>query len=225
MTRASFVAVFTRCRSRDGARCSPWHFRVAERCQVVAGTKAASYITGSKWFFRQHEFGALPMIYGTLVVAVVALVLAAPLGFGAAIFIAEYLAKAHAARGESARRAARGRALRRLWAARNSCCCATGFTTLRAFEPLSGDTLLTAGILLAVMILPDGRHAQPTTRCRAVPCRTTPRCARLGLTRAETIWSISLPQARRGIGAAMLLSLWPRPRRNDRRFPRRRPAG
>jgi phosphate transport system permease protein len=29
----------------------------------------------------------------------------------------------------------------------------------------------------------------------------------LGLTRAETIWNVCLPQARRGIGAALLLSL------------------
>ena len=27
-----------------------------------------SYVTGAKWFYRQHEFGTLPMIYGTLVV-------------------------------------------------------------------------------------------------------------------------------------------------------------
>src|SRR5690242_19828147 len=52
-----------------------------------------SYLTGLKWFFRQHQFGALPMIYGSLVVALVALVLAAPLGFGAAIFASEYLSR------------------------------------------------------------------------------------------------------------------------------------
>src|SRR5687767_5717039 len=49
------------------------------------------YLTGARWFFRQHEFGALPMIYGSLVVALIALALATPIGFGAAIFSAEYL--------------------------------------------------------------------------------------------------------------------------------------
>ena len=50
-----------------------------------------NYLGGAKWFFRQHEFGALPMIYGSLAISAVALILAAPLGFGAAIFTAEYL--------------------------------------------------------------------------------------------------------------------------------------
>src|SRR6185295_9466461 len=50
-----------------------------------------NYLAGTKWFFRQKQFGALPMIYGSLVVAFIALVLAAPLGFGAALFTAEYL--------------------------------------------------------------------------------------------------------------------------------------
>ncbi|MCW2568776.1 MAG: phosphate transporter, inner rane subunit PstC, partial [Mycobacterium sp.] len=49
------------------------------------------YLTGTKWFFRQHQFGALPMIYGSAVLSLVALALAAPLGLGAAIFTAEYL--------------------------------------------------------------------------------------------------------------------------------------
>src|SRR5712671_5961111 len=51
------------------------------------------YLTGLKWFFRQHQFGALSMIYGSLAVAAVALALAAPIGFGAAIFTAEYLSR------------------------------------------------------------------------------------------------------------------------------------
>ncbi len=44
------------------------------------------YITGAKWYFRAHTFGALPMIYGSVVVSVVALALATPLGMGAAVF-------------------------------------------------------------------------------------------------------------------------------------------
>src|SRR3954469_8672045 len=52
-----------------------------------------SYLTGTKWFFRQRQFGALPMIYGSLAVSLVALILAAPVGICAAIFTAEYLPK------------------------------------------------------------------------------------------------------------------------------------
>ena len=49
-----------------------WHFFVTETWDPVSG-----------------DFGALPFIYGTLVTSAVALILAVPLGVGAAIFLAE----------------------------------------------------------------------------------------------------------------------------------------
>lgn len=168
--------------------------------------EGAGYVTGGKWFFRQHEFGALPMICGSVVVALVALVLAAPLGLGAAVFIAEYLPRRSRlavkmlvellAGVPSVVYGLLGILLLRDWV----------YETFERFDPLSGDTLLTAGILLAVMVLPtvvtladDALRAVPSAQRRAARA--------LGLTRAETIWSVCLPQARRGIGAALLLSL------------------
>ncbi len=168
--------------------------------------EGTSYVTGTKWFFRQHQFGALSMIYGSVVVALIALLLAAPLGLGAAVFISEYLPR-------RARLAAKmliemlagipsvvygllGILLLRDWV----------YDTFERFEPLSGDTLLTAGILLAVMILPT-IVTLADDALRAVPAAQRRAGRALGLTRAETIWGLCLPQARRGIGAAMLLSL------------------
>src|SRR5688572_19445891 len=49
------------------------------------------YLVGAKWFFREKQFGALAMIYGSLAVSAIALALSAPLGLCAAIFTAEYL--------------------------------------------------------------------------------------------------------------------------------------
>lgn len=168
--------------------------------------EGAGYVTGTKWFYRQHTFGALPMIYGSVVVALVALVLAAPLGLGAAVFLAEYLPR-------RARLGAKmliemlagvpsvvygllGILLLRDWV----------YETFERFEPLSGDTLLTAGILLAVMILPT-IVTLADDALRAVPAAQRRAARALGLTRAETVWSVCLPQARRGIGAALLLAL------------------
>ena len=48
------------------------------------------YVTGTTWFYRAQIFGALPMIYGSAVVSAVALLAAAPVAFGAALFIAEF---------------------------------------------------------------------------------------------------------------------------------------
>jgi phosphate transport system permease protein len=168
--------------------------------------EGAGYVTGTKWYFRQQEFGALPMIYGTVVVALVALLLAAPLGIGAALFMAEYLPR-------RARLAVKvliellagipsvvygllGILLLRDWV----------YETFERFEPMSGDTLLTAGILLAVMVLPT-IVTLADDALRGVPAAQRQAARALGLTRAETIWSVSLPQARRGLGAALLLGL------------------
>jgi phosphate transport system permease protein len=151
-----------------------------------------SYLTGTKWFFRQEQFGALPMIYGSVVVSAIALLLAAPLGVGAAIFISEYLPG-------KLRLAAKvliellagvpsvvygllGILLLRDWI----------YDAFERFEPLSGDTLI-------VTLSDDALRTVPATQRRAA--------RGLGLTRAEAIFSISLPQARRGLGSALLLSL------------------
>ena len=47
------------------------------------------YLMGSLWHYRGERFGVLAMVYGTLVVAGVALPLATPFALGAALFTAE----------------------------------------------------------------------------------------------------------------------------------------
>ena len=48
-----------------------------------------SFFTGNVWDPVAEQFGARPFIYGTLVTSALSLVLAVPLGLGAAIFLAE----------------------------------------------------------------------------------------------------------------------------------------
>jgi len=165
-----------------------------------------NYLAGKKWFFRQQEFGALPMIYGSIVVSVVALALAAPLGMGAAIFIAEYLSRTPRlavkvvmellAGVPSVVYGLLGILLLRDWI----------YDLFAPFDLLSGDTLLTAGVLLAVMILPTVVTFSDDA-LRGVPAAQRRAARALGLTRAETILHIALPQAGRGLGAALLLAL------------------
>ena len=47
------------------------------------------FFTGTDWDPVQNVFGALPYIYGTIITSVVAMIIAIPLGVGAAIFLAE----------------------------------------------------------------------------------------------------------------------------------------
>ena len=135
-----------------------------------------------------------------------ALLLAGPVGLGTALFVAEYLPNRLRpavklpiellAGIPSVVYGLLGILLLRDWV----------YDVFERFEPLSGDTLLTAGILLAIMLLPtvvslceDAFRAIPSAQRRAARA--------LGLTRAETIWSVCLPQARQGITSAFLLAL------------------
>ncbi|MDQ3625109.1 MAG: phosphate ABC transporter permease subunit PstC [Verrucomicrobiota bacterium] len=164
------------------------------------------YLSGAKWFFRQSEFGTLPMIYGSIAVSLVALVLAAPLGMGAAIFTAEYLPRPVRlavkvliellAGVPSVVYGLLGILLLRDWI----------YEGFARFEPLSGDTLLTAGVLLAVMILPTVVTLSDDA-LRGVPATQRLAARALGLTRSEAILHVALPQARFGLGAALLLAL------------------
>ena len=166
----------------------------------------AGYVTGSRWFFRTHQFGALPMIYGSLAVSVIALILAAPVGIAASIFTAEYLPR-------KARLAVKvliellagipsviygllGILLLRDWI----------YELFTRFDISSGDTLLTAGVLLAVMILPTVITLSDDA-LRGVPSAQRRAARSLGLTHAETIFAVSLRQGVRGLISALLLAL------------------
>lgn len=164
------------------------------------------FLTGREWFYRQEIFGAAPMIYGTLVVAVVALGLAAPIGIGAALFTSEFLPRRLRmpvkvslellAGVPSVVYGLLGILLLREWV----------YDFLEPWEPLSGDTLLTAGLLLAVMILPTVMTLAEDA-LGGVPAAQRLAARGLGLTATEVALRVCLPQAAPGILAAVLLSL------------------
>ena len=71
---------------------------------------------------------------------------------------------------------------------------------------MSGDSLLTAGLLLAVMVLPTIMTLSDDA-LRSVPAQQRLAARGLGLTHAQVVLSVALPQARRGLVAAVLLGL------------------
>lgn len=146
------------------------------------------------------------MIYGTMAVAAVAVLFAAPLGIGAAICSAEIvpprlrlgvkIVVELLAGIPSVVYGLLGILFLRNWV----------YHALEPFDPLTGDSLLTAGLLLGIMVLPT-----VMTLCddslRAVPQSQRLAARGLGLTRSETIVSVVIPRAARGIAAAVLLGL------------------
>lgn len=164
------------------------------------------FLTGTSWFFRARQFGVLPMIYGTLAVSGVALLTAAPLGIGAAVFTAEILpGKARLgvktlvellAGIPSVVYGLLGVLLLRDWV----------YRLLAPWDPLSGDTLLTGGLLLGIMVLPTVMTLADDALA-GVPSAQRLAARSLGLTRAETTLRVSFRHAFPGLVSAVLLGL------------------
>jgi len=167
---------------------------------------AAGFLFGKTWFYRAQQFGILPMVYGTACVSAVALALAAPLGIGAALFTAEVLPR-------RARLAVKT-AIELLAGVPSVVYGLLGVLLLRdlvyrlltPWDPLSGDTLLTAGLLLGIMVLPTITTLADDALA-GVPAAQRLAARSLGLTRAEVALRVTLPQALPGIASAVALAL------------------
>ncbi|HYI11992.1 MAG TPA: phosphate ABC transporter permease subunit PstC [Thermoanaerobaculia bacterium] len=166
------------------------------------------FVSANDWSYRAATFGAAAMIYGTVVVSAIALLLAAPLSFATAVFLSEICHRRL--------RMPLKAAIELLAGIPSVVYGLVGVLFLRdlmgaAFERLQwnawqGDTLLTAGILLAVMIVPT-MTTLADDALRSVPARSRDAARALGLTRAESVFSVVVPQARSGLVAAVLLGL------------------
>jgi len=177
-----------------------------------------AFFATTTWDPVAREFGALPFIYGTLVSSALALLIAVPLGLGTAIFLAElaprwlrtpvgFLVELLAAIPS---------VVFGLWGifvlvpwARTTVTpllvSALGFLPLFQGPPL-GIGMLTAGLILAVMVVPF-IVAVSTEVMRAVPTAQREAALALGGTRWETTRRAVLPYARSGIMGAVFLAL------------------
>jgi phosphate transport system permease protein len=165
------------------------------------------------------DFGAAAFVYGTLLTSGIALAIAVPLGIGVAIFLAELAPK---------RLSAFGGMLLELLAAVPSVI--YGLVGVSVVVPLMrtwvqpalkqvtggvlpifagpsyGIGLLTAGLVLAIMVVPFivsvGREV-----LLAVPREQREAALALGSTRWESTWKVVLPYARPGLYGAIFLAL------------------
>jgi phosphate transport system permease protein len=174
------------------------------------------FLTGPSWNPVRSVFGALPMVYGSLVTSAIALLLAVPISVGVAVFLSEI----------SPRRLMRPVSfLVEMLAAVPSVIYGLwgifvlvpllrvhvypALRTYLGFLPLFqgniyGFGMLTAGIILAIMIIPivssisrDALQAVPDSQREALYA--------LGGTRSEVIRTAVLGYARPGVIAAVFL--------------------
>jgi len=157
----------------------------------------------------EPRFGVWVFVYGTLATSLIAMLIAVPLGVGTAAYLSE-IAPAGVRRVCSF--------LSELLAAIPSV--VFGFWGLFFIAPVihrlllwagmespaSGQGILSAGLILAIMILPY-ITAISFDVCRAVPSAQRQGALALGATRWQMIRSVVIPYARPGIVAASFLAL------------------
>ncbi len=160
-------------------------------------------LTTSTWNAPTGQFGVTAMLWGTAAVSAIALVLAVPVGWAAAVALNEHLPP----------RLARPlrTAVELLAAVPSIVYGLVGIAIVRPFVSQlgnvpGGDSLLAAGIVLAVMVLPT-IVAVSVDALAAVPKSVREAALALGLTRSEMVRSAVLPLARPGMRAAVLLGL------------------
>ncbi len=176
-----------------------------------------SFLVTSTWDPVNDQFGALPFIYGTVVTSFLALLMGIPLGVGAAIFLAE-LAPPKISDGLTF--------LIELLAAVPSVIygllgvfvlipilrdiepylkAALGWTPFFS-GPFYGVSLFSAGVVLAVMIIPFIISISREV-ILSVPGDQREAALALGATRWETTWDIVVPYAKKGIMGSIFLAL------------------
>ena len=176
------------------------------------------FLVASTWNPVKDDFGALPLIAGTVFSSAIALLLAVPVGVAVAVFLAE--GRTGGIRGVIGTGvellAAIPSVVYGLWAL----FVLAPFLYLRVEVPVSErlgsvvifsgpprqTSLFTAGVVLAVMILPT-LGAVSRDVIRAVPGGLREASFALGATWWETTWRVVLPAARAGIFGASVLAL------------------
>ena len=177
-----------------------------------------SFITNSSWDAVRVIFGALPAIFGTLLSAIIGLLIAVPISLGAAIFLTEL--SPSWLRGPASfvieMLAAIPSVIIGLWGlfvlvpfVRNVLeswlGSKLGFLPLFQGQPF-GVGFLSAGIILAIMVIPI-ITAMSRDAMRAIPDQQREAMLALGATKWEMIRKAVLPNCRSGLTGAVILGL------------------
>lgn len=176
-------------------------FTMKEALPALQKVGLLDFLFGTEWRPTSGQFGILPMILGTVMVTVGALVFAVPLGVGCAILLAEVAPQ-------------RVRLILRpaveLLVGIPSV--VYGLVGLVLIVPLvreiggPGLSLAAGIIVLTAMILPTIISISEDS-IRAVPKSHREGALALGATDWQTMWRVVLPAARSGIAASIVLAI------------------
>ena len=176
------------------------------------------FLTGIQWAPNRDSFGVLPVLIGTAASSFIALLFALPLGLAIAIFLSENFLPPtirQTVRFVVELLASIPSVVYGLWGIfivvplvqQYGSILANKFGFLPIFSgPVYGNSLLTASLVLALMVLPT-ITAISRNALIAVPPTLREASYALGATRWETILGVILPTAAPGIVASTILGL------------------
>lgn len=161
------------------------------------------FLTETDWTPQNGEFGILPLVISTVLITVVALIVAVPLGLGAAIYLSEY-----------APLKVRNTLKPILEILAGVPTIVFGFFAVSFVSPalqslfggaVQGQNILTAGIVVGVLIVPMISSLSEEA-FRAVPRALREASYGLGATKLETTVRIIFPAAISGVLASIILA-------------------
>ncbi len=193
-------------------------FELWTGARLAIGKFGFGFVTTSIWDPVLEQFGAFPLIFGTLVSSLIALVIAVPLSLGVAIYLTEFAPKVirQPVAFLISLLAAIPSVVYGLWGIfvlipilRKSVfpLLRSAFGFLPLFQgPIYGPSMLAAGIILAIMVMP---YIMSVSRevLMAVPNTQREASLALGATRWEAVITTVVPYARSGVLGAVILGL------------------
>jgi len=193
-------------------------FELYHNCALPRHKFGWNFLITRTWDPVFENFGALPFIYGTVVTSAVALLLAVPLGVGAAIFLAElapprisdwltFVIELLAAVPSVIYGVLGIFVLVPIMRTYVEPFLKSSLGFLPLFKgPIYGIGFLTAAIVLAIMVVPFIISVSREVLL-AVPADQREAALALGATRWESTWKVVVPFARVGIFGSIFLSL------------------
>jgi len=192
-----------------------------ESLQFFQKVSAWDFLTGTRWNAQtEAEFGALPLFFGTFMIALIAMLVAAPIGLFSAIFLSEYASPQARAWIKPILEILAGiptvvygffallvvaPGIRQLAILFNEGVIRLGLASepILAAQPTSA---LAAGLVMGIMVIPFVSSLSDDV-INAVPQTLRDAAYALGATKSETVKQVVVPAALPGIIAALLLAV------------------
>lgn len=164
-----------------------------------------AFLTGTRWAPQIGNFGVLPLVTATFMTSLIAMLVAVPLGLGAAIYLSEYATT-------------RARAILKpiIEVLAGVPTVVYGYFALTFVTPVLRSVfgseivqvynMLSAGLVVGILIIPTIASVSEDA-LTAVPRSLREASYGLGATRLETVSRVLLPAALSGISAAIILGI------------------